>query len=249
MQPCIVDFLGDNAHRLVSVETRRWRTRTGLQSSPARVKASAPRLSSGSHATASLSRSTIRVARDQHVSSYAEYVAAPARDLAFKPAGIDHVHAAGAPMAGLTAWQFLIDLGHDEPNPFQPYPHRPVPLDGRKVLINGAAEDVAHDVDLILDAVGGPATGRFLKSLKRGGALFPVFPGFSDAEEAAERSITVSMTQVRSNGRQLAELGRLLNDGTVRVAIDSALPLAAARKAHERAAQGHIRGKIVLTVV
>lgn len=62
-----------------------------------------------------------------------------------------------------------------------------------------------------------------------------MFPGFSDAEEAAERSITVSMTQVRSNGRQLAELGRLLNDGTVRVAIDSALPLADARKAHERA--------------
>src|SRR5882757_1140018 len=31
-------------------------------------------------------------------SAYAEYVAAPASDLARKPAGIDHVHAAGAPM-------------------------------------------------------------------------------------------------------------------------------------------------------
>jgi NADPH:quinone reductase-like Zn-dependent oxidoreductase len=46
-------------------------------------------------------------------SAYAEYVAAPASDLARKPAGIDHVHAAGAPMAGLTAWQFLIELGHE----------------------------------------------------------------------------------------------------------------------------------------
>jgi NADPH:quinone reductase-like Zn-dependent oxidoreductase len=37
--------------------------------------------------------------------AYAEYVAAPASDLARKPVGIDHVHAAGAPMSGLSAWQ------------------------------------------------------------------------------------------------------------------------------------------------
>ena len=226
--------------------------------------------------------------------AYAEYVAAPASDLARKTASIDHVHAAGAPMSGLTAWQFLIELGHDEPNPLQPEPHRPVPLDGKTVLVNGAAggvghfavqlakwkgarviavasgkheaflrelgtdefldytmiapEDVAHDIDLVLDTLGGRTTGRFLRAVKRGGALFPVFPGFSDAEEAAERGVTVSMTQVRSNGAQLAELGRLLDAGTVRVGIDSVFPLADARKAHERAAEGHIQGKIVLTV-
>ncbi|MGG3623204.1 NADP-dependent oxidoreductase [Bacillus gobiensis] len=226
--------------------------------------------------------------------AYAEYVAAPASDLALKPAGIDHVHAAGAPMAGLTAWQFLIELGHNEPNPLQPEMHRPVPLNGKTVLVNGAAggvghfavqlakwkgahviavasgthesflrelgadefidytksppEDVAHDVDLVLDTLGGPTTGRFLRTLKCGGALFPVFLGFSDAEEASKLGVTVSMTQVRSNGPQLAEFGRLLDAGTVRVAIDSTFPLADARKAHERSARGHIQGKIVLTV-
>jgi NADPH:quinone reductase-like Zn-dependent oxidoreductase len=227
--------------------------------------------------------------------AYAEYVAAPASDLALKPAGIDHVHAAGAPMAGLTGWQFLIELGHNEANPFQPESHRPLPLNGKTVLVNGAAggvghlavqlakwkgahviavasgkhesflrelgadefidytksppEDIAHDVDLVLDTLGGPTTGRFLGTLKRGGALFPVFIGFSDAEEAAKLGVTVSMTQVRSNGPQLAELGRLLDAGTVRVAIDSTFPLADARRAHERAARGHIQGKIVLMVM
>ncbi|PEE42688.1 NADPH:quinone reductase [Priestia megaterium] len=227
--------------------------------------------------------------------AYAEYVTAPASDLALKPAGIDHVHAAGAPMAGLTGWQFLIELGHNEANPFQPKSHRPLPLNGKTVLVNGAAggvghlavqlakwkgahviavasgkhesflrelgadefidytkstpEDIAHDVDLVLDTLGGPTTGRFLRTLKRGGALFPVFIGFSDAEEATKLGVTVSMTQVRSNGPQLVELGRLLDAGTVRVAIDSTFPLANARKAHERAARGHIQGKIVLTVV
>ncbi|MFG1665264.1 NADP-dependent oxidoreductase [Streptomyces sp. Y7] len=230
-----------------------------------------------------------------HGSAYAEYVAAPASDLARKPAGIDHVHAAAAPMAALTAWQFLIDVGHDHPSPFQDAPHRPTSLDrDTTVLINGAAggvghfalqlakwkgahvtavasgthepflrelgadrfidytrsrpEELVHDVDLVLDAVGGPESKRFLRTLKRGGSQFPVLPGDFDEEEIAKLGVTVSTAQVRSNGTQLAELGRLLDTGALRVAIDSTFTLADARAAHERAAQGHIQGKIVLTV-
>lgn len=44
------------------------------------------------------------------------------------------------------------------------------------------------------------------------------------------------------------EIGDLLNTGTIRVLIDSTYPLADTQKAHERAAKGHIQGKIVLTV-
>jgi NADPH:quinone reductase-like Zn-dependent oxidoreductase len=226
---------------------------------------------------------------------YAEYVTVPATEAAMKPQSVDHTHAAGAPMSLLTAWQYLIDLGHDEPNALQPNQHHPVPLNSKRVLINGAgggvghfavqlakwkgayviavasgkheaflrdlgadefidytqeaAEDVVKDADLVLDTVGGEATGRFLRSIKKGGALFPVFPlGFSGADEAAKMGITVSATQVRSNGAQLAELAALLEDGTVRVAIDSTFTLAEAAKAHERAARKSIQGKIVLTV-
>ncbi|MCX5077580.1 NADP-dependent oxidoreductase [Streptomyces sp. NBC_00513] len=228
-------------------------------------------------------------------STYAEYVAAPASDLARKPAGVDHVHAAGAPMAGLTAWQFLIELGHDHPSPFQESRHRPTVIDAdTTVLVNGAAggvghfalqlakwrgarviavasgahesflnklgadrfidytksrpEELVHDIDLVLDTVGGPDSKRFLRTLKRGGAQFPVFPGDFDQEQTAKLGVTVSSAQVRSNAAQLAELGRLLDVGTVHVAIDSTFALADARAAHERAARGHIQGKIVLTV-
>ncbi|WP_264784188.1 zinc-binding dehydrogenase [Gluconacetobacter azotocaptans] len=56
-------------------------------------------------------------------------------------------------------------------------------------------EEVAHDVDLVIDSVGGPKTGRFLRTLKRGGALFPVFPlGFSGAEDAEIRSTRLWFT-------------------------------------------------------
>ncbi len=227
--------------------------------------------------------------------AYAEYVKAPASDLAMKPAGIDHIQAAAAPMSLLTAWQFLVELGHDAPNPFQDFDHAPMTLKGKTVLVNGAgggvghlavqvakwkgarviavasgkneavlrdlgadafidytsqaAESVAQDVDLVIDAVGGSDMERFLTVIKKGGALYLVNPlGFSGREEAGRRGITVSTTQVRSNGAQLAKAGGLLDDGTIRVGIDSVFPLSEASAAHERATKGGIQGKIVLTV-
>jgi NADPH:quinone reductase-like Zn-dependent oxidoreductase len=227
--------------------------------------------------------------------AYAECVRVAATELAHKPAGIDHVHAGAAPMSLLTAWQFLIDLGHDAPNPFQSFLHQPVSLAGKTVVVNGAgggvghllvqlakwqrahviavasgknaalmrdlhvdrfvdytkeaAEEVIHDADLVVDAVGGANIERFLRILKPGGALFLVNPlGFAGYDEARDRGITVSSTQVRSNGAQLAEAGRLLDDGTVRVVVDSRFPLADAAAAHARAAKAGIQGKIVLVV-
>ncbi len=227
--------------------------------------------------------------------AYAEFVTVPATQLALKPAGIDHVHAAGAPMSLLTAWQFLIDLGHNEPNPVHHKRHEPVALEGKTVLVNGAAggvghfavqlakwkgarviavasgkheeflrglgadefidytetapENVVRDVDLVVDAVGGPTAGRFFPTLKKGGALFLIFPlGFDGHDEAERLGITVSATQVRSSGAQLEEVAPLLDQGIIRVGIDSTFPLAEASKAHERAARGNIQGKIVLTV-
>jgi len=87
-------------------------------------------------------------------------------------------------------------------------------------------EGVAHDIDLVLDALGGPTTGRFLRTLKRGCTLFPVYPlGFSDAEKAKRRGIRVSAAQVRSKGAQLTEVAPLLVGRTIRVVLDSTYPL------------------------
>ncbi len=75
-----------------------------------------------------------------------------------------------------------------------------------------------------------------------------MYSGEFGEEENAKLGVTVTGTQVRANGAQLSELGHLLGAGTVRVAIGSAFPLADAQAAHERAARGHVQGKIVLTV-
>lgn len=76
--------------------------------------------------------------------AYADYVNVPSSELAMKPQRVGHVEAAGAPMSLLIAWQFLVELGHDAPNPFQPFRHTPVPLEGRSVLVNGAGGGVGH---------------------------------------------------------------------------------------------------------
>ena len=47
--------------------------------------------------------------------AYAEYVTAPSRHFARKPAGLSHVEAAALPLAGLTAWQALVDTADVQP--------------------------------------------------------------------------------------------------------------------------------------
>lgn len=63
-------------------------------------------------------------------STYAEYVAAPSRQLARKPASLSHAEAAALPLAGLTAWQALVDTAQVAA--------------GQRVLIHGAGGGVGH---------------------------------------------------------------------------------------------------------
>ncbi|WP_344251622.1 NADP-dependent oxidoreductase, partial [Brevibacterium sanguinis] len=92
--------------------------------------------------------------------SHAEYVAAPARVFAKKPAGVDHVEAAALPLVSLTAWQMLIDYAQLTP--------------GQRVLIHAAAGGVGHVAVQIAKAHGahviGTASGKKHDLLRRLGA-------------------------------------------------------------------------------
>ncbi|MFE1774268.1 NADP-dependent oxidoreductase [Streptomyces sp. NPDC059008] len=71
---------------------------------------------------------------------YAEYVAAPSRQVARKPASLDHVQAAAVPLAALTAWQGLVDAARVKA--------------GDRVLIHRAAGGVGHFAVQIAKARG-----------------------------------------------------------------------------------------------
>lgn len=76
---------------------------------------------------------------------YGTYVTAPSRHFAVPPAGLDHVHAAGLPLAGLTAWQALVDTAHVQP--------------GQRVLVHAAAGGVGHLAVQIAKALGAYVLG------------------------------------------------------------------------------------------
>ncbi|MFI6848361.1 NADP-dependent oxidoreductase [Kitasatospora sp. NPDC050467] len=71
---------------------------------------------------------------------YADYVAVPSRQVARKPATLDHVQAAAIPLAALTAWQGLVDAAQLS--------------EGQRVLIHRAAGGVGHFAVQIAKARG-----------------------------------------------------------------------------------------------
>ncbi|HKG39284.1 MAG TPA: NADP-dependent oxidoreductase [Conexibacter sp.] len=77
--------------------------------------------------------------------TYAEYLAAPSRQFARKPEGIDHVHAAALPLVGLTAWQALVETADVQP--------------GQRVLIHAAAGGLGHVAVQVAKARGAYVIG------------------------------------------------------------------------------------------
>ena len=109
-------------------------------------------------------------------------------------------------------------------------------------------EDVASEVDLVLDTVGGELSERSLTVLKPGGILITT-AGQPDADAAAARGVRARGVFAQRRAAQLSELARLVDDGTVKAVVSTVLPLAQARQAHDLLEAGHTRGKIVLRVV
>ena len=77
--------------------------------------------------------------------AYAEFVTAPSRHFAHRPAGLSEVAAAALPLAGLTAWQCLVDIADVQP--------------GQRVLVHAAAGGVGHLAVQIAKARGAYVIG------------------------------------------------------------------------------------------
>jgi NADPH:quinone reductase-like Zn-dependent oxidoreductase len=201
--------------------------------------------------------------------AYAEYVVAPPRHFARKPAGLDHVTAAGLPLAGLTAWQSLVDHANVQP--------------GQRVLIHAAAGGVGHLAVQIAKSRGAHVIGTasaakhdFVRGLGADELIDYRTEDFAKAGEVDVVLDTIggeygprSRALLRAGGRYIALASRededfllvepdhagmlaladLVERGQLAVTVDSVFPLAEAAKAHEYGEKGGTTGKIVLTVV
>jgi NADPH:quinone reductase-like Zn-dependent oxidoreductase len=109
-------------------------------------------------------------------------------------------------------------------------------------------EDEVNDVDLVYDLIAGEVQERSFQVVKNGGAIISTLKE-PDKERAKVKKLHVAHYMAKPNGKELAEIGRLIDDGRVRPVVDSVFRFEDAAKAQEHLDHGHVRGKIVLEVV
>jgi NADPH:quinone reductase-like Zn-dependent oxidoreductase len=209
---------------------------------------------------------------------YAEYVTSPSRHLTRIPDELSDVEAAAIPLAGLTAWQALVDTAAVE--------------DGTRVLILGAAGGVGHlavqiakaygawvagtssaakhpflaelgadetldkdesipleDVDVVFDAVGGVTGLSALPAMRDGGLLVTVSASsVAPLREAAGDRVRIAGILVEPDRSGMEALAALAAEGALRPHVAETFPLEQAGRAHEVGETGRTKGKLVLTV-
>src|SRR5438132_4169227 len=108
-------------------------------------------------------------------------------------------------------------------------------------------EDVAKDVDVVLDCVGKDTLQRSYGVVKKGGFLVTIVER-PDSAELEKHGIHGSSLSVAPNSHELTEITKLIEEKKIKVIVSQTFPLTDAAKAQEQAATGHTRGKIVLKV-
>jgi NADPH:quinone reductase-like Zn-dependent oxidoreductase len=206
----------------------------------------------------------------------AEYCVAAAGSLARKPKSLDHAEAAVVPISALTAWQGLFEKGqlergqrvliHGAAGGVGTFAVQLARWRGAHITATASAaniefvralgadvvidyhatrfEDVICDVDVVLDGVGGETLQRSWGVLKPGGKLITIVGTEGSSDQRSREAFML----VRADGRQLAQIGRMIDAGELRVFVESVLPLAEATEAYARAQEGGMRGKIALDV-
>jgi NADPH:quinone reductase-like Zn-dependent oxidoreductase len=108
-------------------------------------------------------------------------------------------------------------------------------------------EDIARDVDVVLDPIGGDTQVRSLATLRDGGRLVGLL-GLTPAARAPGRGIRATAILVEPDAAQLGRIAALVDAGHLRPIVSHLLPLAEAAEAHRQSETRRTRGKIVLEV-
>lgn len=239
----------------------------------------------------------------RRIGAFAEFAVVAEADAAAKPANLTHIEAAAVPLAGLTAWQALFEIGGLKA--------------GQKVLIHAGSggvgsfaiqlarhagatvattvgarnadlarrlgadividyrtqrfEEVVSGQDLVFDTQAGDIRHRSFAVLKRGGVLVSIagkpdsrlarqwglnpllgvlldFLARKTLRLAKRHGVRYEYLFMHPSGEQLAQLGRLLEAGSVRPVVDKVFPLEQVREALAYSEAGHATGKVVVEV-
>ena len=120
-------------------------------------------------------------------------------------------------------------------------------VDGKRVDIDDQARRFASDgVDAVLAFAGGDALEKCLNALRSGGRV--AHPNGIDPAPRKRRGMKLIRYDAISGVREFDRLNAAVQAARLRVPIAECYPLPRASKAHQRLAEGHVVGKIILAV-
>ncbi|WP_117161828.1 NADP-dependent oxidoreductase [Paraliobacillus sp. X-1268] len=213
--------------------------------------------------------------------TYAEFTTVDENLLAKKPKNITFEEAASVPLAGLTAWQCLVDFTKVQKDDkvlihagaggvgslaIQIAKHLGAYVAttaseknaaymkelGADQIINYQTQDFAEELnnfDVVLDTMGGEILNKSFTVLKPKGRLVTI-AGQPDQTLAEKYQIEASGYWLNPDGKQLSELGKLLDNGIVQPQVGHVFGFSEEemKEAHALSETHHAKGKIVIKV-
>ncbi|WP_299695538.1 NADP-dependent oxidoreductase [uncultured Vibrio sp.] len=215
-----------------------------------------------------------------HGKAYAEYVAAPANQLAAIPSNTSFNAAAATTLAALTALQVLSEVKADDrvlihagsggvghfaiqiAKSLGAYVISTSSAKNRDFILSLGAdqhidyrteafEKVATDVDFVFDTLGLETAMASLQTLKKDGKLTSIaMMGVEPELEtlATELGVNVSTHMVHSNGKDMATLKAMLEDGRVTPHVSQTFDFENLPQAHTAIESGRTLGKVIVTL-
>ena len=108
-------------------------------------------------------------------------------------------------------------------------------------------EEMAKDVDVVLDPVGRDTLSRSYGVVKKGGIITTLVarPDQAQLDKYGIRGVSIFG---HPDGNELAEITKLIEAGKIKPIVTQIVPLAESVKALQQAATHHTRGKIVIKI-
>ena len=210
---------------------------------------------------------------------WAEYCISNEGESAIKPKSFGFIDASAVPLAALTAWQALIDIGkiengqtvliHGGSGGVGSFAIQIAKAHGARVIATASTanqdvlkqlgaevaidytkqkfEEIAHDIDLVLDPVGRDTLARSYGVIKKGGIVVTIVSRCDQAELKKHEIRGASLSSHPDSG-ELGEITKLIDGGKIKPIVTEVLPLTDAAKADAQAETHHTRGKIVLKI-
>lgn len=111
-------------------------------------------------------------------------------------------------------------------------------------------EELAKDMDFVLDPIGGDNIDRSLQVLKKGGTIISINSGANEnvEEKAKAKGMKGIKMLVQSSGEDMQNLASLLEEGALKPEVSVQLPFEKMKEAFTQVASGKTRGKVVVTL-